>query len=219
MAKQTGWDEKWKEEKYSGYWRTPAPAVMRFIAGCDPVTAPAVLDLGCGIGRHALAMAERGFSVVAVDESETAIEALRQEANTRKLHIDTIAADYFDAGFADASFDAIVSYNVIYHGDFDHFKKSVALCRRILKPGGKLFFTCPTREDGKYGNGEKVAAHTYRSENSLHPGDVHYFADEDTLMDVLDRFTVIALHKEEHDWDHDGVKQFSSSWEVTAQRT
>ena len=40
---------------------------------------PRVLDLGCGTGRHARFLAERGLEVVAIDGSETAIDAAQAE--------------------------------------------------------------------------------------------------------------------------------------------
>jgi len=215
---RTDWDVRWRTESQSEYWRTPAPSVMRFIETCRPGEGKRALDLGTGIGRHALAIAENGFHVLALDESQTAIDTLRNTAKERGLSIDTMVSDYFQANLAPDSFDIIVAYNVIYHGDYGFFLRSVDLCGRILRKGGQLFFTCPTRRDGKYGSGEKVAEHTYRSQNSLHPGDVHYFADEETLRSVLDGFEIVSLDRVEHDWDHDGVIQFSSNWEVIAQK-
>lgn len=38
-----------------------------------------VLDLGCGPGRYALPLAEQGFSVVALDTSESLLEQLREK--------------------------------------------------------------------------------------------------------------------------------------------
>lgn len=215
---QTGWDARWGTEGKSEYWQTPARSVLRFLETCGPAEGKRVLDLGCGVGRHAFAFAEKGYGVLALDESQTAIDTLRAAAGEYGLLIDTLVSDYFHAGLDPDSFDIIVSYNVLYHGDYAFFMRSVDLCRRILKKGGKLFFTCPTRRDGKYGNGEKVADHTYRCQNSLHPGDTHYFADEKTLMGVLDGFSLLSLHREEHEWDHGGATQFSSSWEVIAQK-
>ena len=45
----------------------------------------AVLDVGCGGGREAFGLAERGFSVTAVDYLPTFVEACRQGARERGL--------------------------------------------------------------------------------------------------------------------------------------
>jgi len=51
------------------------------------------LDLACGRGRHALFLAERGFTVTAIDSSSEALAQLRNEATLRALAIETREVD------------------------------------------------------------------------------------------------------------------------------
>jgi 2-polyprenyl-3-methyl-5-hydroxy-6-metoxy-1,4-benzoquinol methylase len=44
-----------------------------------------VLDLGCGPGRHSIFLAERGFSVTAVDNAPTALEMLERGKGSSRL--------------------------------------------------------------------------------------------------------------------------------------
>ena len=44
-------------------------------------------------GRHALALAENGYAVTAIDFARTALQRLREQARARDLEIDTIQAD------------------------------------------------------------------------------------------------------------------------------
>lgn len=62
-----------------------------------PERAARVLDLGCHVGGFAIAAAQQGASVVAVDQSTTALEYLRRNAlaNAVSERIETIAADMF----------------------------------------------------------------------------------------------------------------------------
>ena len=46
-----------------------------------------ILDLCCGIGRHSLELAQRGFDVVGVDRTTTYIEKARQNAKNRDLDV------------------------------------------------------------------------------------------------------------------------------------
>src|SRR5450755_549032 len=55
-----------------------------------------VLDLGCGPGRHALALARRGVAVVGVDHSEEFIALARQAAAAESLAVEFRAADVRD---------------------------------------------------------------------------------------------------------------------------
>jgi 23S rRNA (cytosine1962-C5)-methyltransferase len=72
-----------------------------------------VLDLGCHVGGFSIAAAQRGASVVAVDQSATALEYLRRNAvaNAVSERIETLAADMFgelDQGALAGPFDAII---------------------------------------------------------------------------------------------------------------
>jgi 23S rRNA (cytosine1962-C5)-methyltransferase len=72
-----------------------------------------VLDLGCHVGGFSIAAAQRGASVVAVDQSTTALEWLRRNAlaNSVSDRIETLAADMFgelDQAALAGMFDAII---------------------------------------------------------------------------------------------------------------
>lgn len=69
-----------------------------------------VLDVGCGPGRHALALAERGMHVVGVDVSERFV-AVAGEAASRSDLAGSARFEVADARFLgfDAEFDAAIS--------------------------------------------------------------------------------------------------------------
>ncbi|MCB0845307.1 MAG: methyltransferase domain-containing protein, partial [Bacteroidetes bacterium] len=46
-----------------------------------------VLDLGCGQGRDAIALARLGYSVTGIDNSKVGIEQMNQVAQTEKLNL------------------------------------------------------------------------------------------------------------------------------------
>lgn len=96
-----------------------------------------VLDLGCGAGRHSLALARQGHAVCGVDRSEAMLRRARAQAGG--LDIDWRVADWraLDLG---RRFDlAILPYNGLQHllglEDLDAFLQGV---RAHLKPGGRL---------------------------------------------------------------------------------
>jgi tellurite methyltransferase len=111
-----------------------------------------------------------------------------------------------------------VAFNVIYHGFKDDVKLALNLIHKWLKPGGILFFTCPTIRDAKYGTGEFIAPKTYRPLKSIHIGDIHYFADAGDISELLSSFKIISRMQDEHYWNNDGTLQFSSYWQITAQK-
>lgn len=63
-----------------------------------------VLDVGCGPGRHALALARRGIDVVGIDISQTFIDLARANPTTARFE----RADARHLSFSD-EFDAVIS--------------------------------------------------------------------------------------------------------------
>jgi len=108
------WDSYWGSEEDHAWWKRPTREVLEFIASQSPEERPNVLDLGCGLGRHAIAFAQAGFSVTATDASECAVGHLRKWAEELSLPIQTQVCDVLGDSFAKASFDIVLSYNVIY---------------------------------------------------------------------------------------------------------
>ncbi len=68
-----------------------------------------VLDVGCGPGRHALALAERGIEIVGVDISQRFVDLARAEAASTGLDRATfVRLDARELPF-DGEFDAVIS--------------------------------------------------------------------------------------------------------------
>jgi tellurite methyltransferase len=212
------WDSYWENDANRSYWLQPDNAVVELIKKVSGPGVKEALDLGCGPGRHTLCLAEAGFNVTALDSSAAALAFLQNKASEKGIDMNLIQGDYAQDLFPPESFDFILAYNVLYHGTRTSFENAVHLNYRWLKPHGLFFFTCPTRQDAKFGNGEKVAPNTFKPLNSIHPGDVHYFAGEVDIQDFLKNFGEISLKTHEHYWDNQGVPQFSSYWQVLARK-
>jgi tellurite methyltransferase len=217
MNQASSWDSYWESESNRDYWLEPDQAVIALVARLDKSKVRDVLDLGCGIGRHALWFAHASFNVTAVDISESAIAVLRGRAGEDN-RVRIVTGAYSEDLFAEGSFDLVLAWNVLYHGRREDFIRATRFVHKWLRPDGLLFFTCPTRRDAKYGNGEEVAPNTYRSLNSIHPGDVHYFADRSDMTDFLGGFELISEETSELHWDNKGNRQFSSYWHILAKK-
>jgi tellurite methyltransferase len=219
MDRTPVWEAYWSHPDNHDWWKTPAPEVLDFIRSLSPLEKPGVLDLGCGLGRHAIAFALAGFSVAAIDGSATAIQHLTEWARSLQLSLETHVCDVLDHVLPAEAFDVVLSYNVIYHGSREQFAQAIGRVRRLLKPKGLFFFTCPSRQDGKYGFGEMISPHPFRCTKSVTPGDIHYFADEADLDEMLAGFQPIARWKSEGYWDNNGEQQFYSNWHIHAEKS
>ncbi len=212
------WETFWRQEDNRDWWKRPAPEILAWMKALSPRTHPRVLDLGCGLGRHAIAFALAGYKVTATDASDSGIDYLQDWAERLGLDIATNVCDMLDQPFPPGAFDIVVSYNVLYHGTRERFAQAIALVHDLLRPGGLFFLTCPTREDGKYGHGECVALHTYAASKSIIPGDIHYFCDRPDLERLLERFAIQSIDKDEGFWDNKGEAQFYSHWRAVVKR-
>jgi len=216
------WENYWSDPGNWEWWKKPAPEVLDLIRSLSPIERPKVLDLGCGLGRHAIAFALAQFSVTATDASPGAIQQLNEWAQRLRISIETKVCDIFHETILHETFheifDVVLSYNVLYHGSREQFALAIQQVRKLLKQKGIFFFTCPSRQDGKYGVGEMVAPHTYRCTKSVTPGDIHYFASEEDLVEMLAGFRTLACWKSEGYWDHQGEQQFYSNWHIHAEK-
>lgn len=68
----------------------PSPFVTEHLAAARPGVA---LDVACGRGRHALALARAGWRVEAIDRSFEACRELQQRAMLERLPIEVVCAD------------------------------------------------------------------------------------------------------------------------------
>ena len=95
-----------------------------------------VLDVGAGSGGAALAMAEQGLRVTAIDASPRMVDRIRARAAERGLSIDARAMDGHALQFPDASFDAALSVLGIIL--FPHAARGLAEMRRVVRSGGRV---------------------------------------------------------------------------------
>jgi SAM-dependent methyltransferase len=100
--------------------------------------ATTVLDAGCGDGALAVAATASPLRVIGLDAAAPMIEAAR-------VHGPVVRGDITTLPVADASVDAVVMVNVLYHLD----RPAVALheARRVLRPDGLFVGGTVARSD------------------------------------------------------------------------
>jgi cyclopropane fatty-acyl-phospholipid synthase-like methyltransferase len=109
----------------------------RWIYDCLQVPPNArVLELGCGIGNLTPLFLELNRNVLAIDIDERLIERLRQKVGARERLETRVAAIEEIAKEQPASFDAVVSSNVLEHISDAEEATVVRSTFALLKPGG-----------------------------------------------------------------------------------
>ncbi|MEY4982134.1 MAG: hypothetical protein RIR62_400, partial [Pseudomonadota bacterium] len=162
-----------------------------------------VLDLGAGIGRHALALARTGLHVAALDASDQSVKVIALAAQAAGLAIDVRQGAMTDLPYGDGSFDHILSWNVIYHGDETVVARTLSEVRRVLRPGGTFMATMlsarrlPVEQAKARGHEVSPGCWVFEGDgDKIHP---HYFCNAARLVALLDGFELLRLEDRVHD--------------------
>jgi SAM-dependent methyltransferase len=96
-----------------------------------------LLDAGCGSGGNLVRLARLGLRAEGVDIAAPAVEACRERG------LPVVRGSLLALPFADRSFDAVTSFDVIYHSWVPDDAAAVAELVRVLRPGGLLLVRVP----------------------------------------------------------------------------
>ncbi len=180
------WDRRWGHAETRARWTQAEPGVTELIPVLRDRGAQRVVDVGTGIGRHALAFARAGFEVVAVDASATGLAELSRAADAEGLSVDTELAPFTALPVDDDSVDHVLAWNVLYHGDAGLVRAAFAECRRVLRIGGTVQLTMLSKRNHAFGIGREIRPDTFVDDDSTSDKDhPHFYVDAKALTAML----------------------------------
>ena len=102
-----------------------------------------VLDIGCGGGREAVPMAQRGMRVVAMDLVPAMVQAARDRAMMQGVTVWPVVASATALPFHDRSFDGVTMLGqVIAHVPSRPLRTATLMgVKQVLRPGGRVAMT------------------------------------------------------------------------------
>jgi SAM-dependent methyltransferase len=111
-----------------------------------PAPGSSILDVACGHGRHAIELAQRGFSVTGLDLSGELLAIARQAADEAGVSVRWIEADMRDT--PTEQFDAAISMDTSfgYFAAQEDDEAVLSAMHDALRPGGRLFLAVLSRE-------------------------------------------------------------------------
>lgn len=125
--------EKWQQR----YQNASLPQPPCWLINQYPHLLPSegrALDVACGLGGNALALAEAGLQVDAIDYADTALATLSDYANRHQLPIFTIERDLEGEGLG-----TLGGYQLIVVSYYLH-RPLLASLAQALAPGGLLYY-------------------------------------------------------------------------------
>lgn len=175
---------------------SPAEDVVRFVARhllrrLGPTRTEwrrpveAVLDLGCGVGRHVVWLARLGVPVQGLDVSETALAACREWLDGEGLRARLERGGVDALPFAPEAFDVVVCHGVLDQVRVAVARRALAEVRRVLRPGGLLHLNVRGRDSYDWGRGEAVEPGTFLLAEGPEQGLPQHFFEEAELEALL----------------------------------
>ncbi len=160
----------------------PVQTLDVMLAAVGPTAHPRVVDLGAGTGKLALALAERGCTVTALDTSETMLEVACAKALAGQVaqRFETRVAPAEATGLDTQSADIVTAAQAWHWFDRDAVSAEV---RRILAPGGVLALVWNTLDVS--------VPWVHRYSRIAHAGDVQR---EGFLPDVGEGLELVGRH-------------------------
>lgn len=125
------------------------PLRLAYIEQQGRVAGTRAIDVGCGGGILAEAMAARGAEVTGIDMSEKALSVARLHAldSERDIDYQLIAAEEMAARHA-GEFDLVTCMEMLEH--VPDPASVVEACARLVRPGGRVYFSTLNRNPKAY---------------------------------------------------------------------
>ena len=198
MTSSKPWDWAYVDQSF---WHEPSEDVYYYLHRWRTSGKTRVLDLGCGVGRHALLFAAYGFDVDAFDLSPVGVETLQRLAQERRLAVHAQVGDAHQLPYADAAFDGILAYHVISHTDSQGIVAIVSEMLRVLAPDGEFFVTLCSKASPAYRQvGDPIVdENTTLKMQEPEIGVPHYYTDLAGVRQLFRASKIIRLrHVEEY---------------------
>ncbi len=192
------WDQTWKTPEGREDWLAPEPDVLKVIPRLREAGCREVLDLGCGVGRHAYLLATEEFQVTAMDRSDSGLAFLRQQAVEQNLELETVSADMTELPFEDQTFDYVLSWNVIYHGNKAVVQQAINEIYRVLRPGGFFQGTMLSDRNDETQTAQFVSEGTYVMPGPTEKAHPHYYCNGEALSAHFHHFDFLEKVEKEH---------------------
>jgi ubiquinone/menaquinone biosynthesis C-methylase UbiE len=180
VAISKGW--KWEVlSKDDEYWNTPDFMIHYLNNRWKKANFETFLDIGCGLGRHSIYMAQNGFNVYGIDSSKYVIDVVKEKAFLNGLDIKLTVGNISNLPYESDSVDCIAAIGVLSNNDKAGMATILKEMHRVLKEGGETYFTIISKISDM-GNNEE-----------LMNGNAFYNINEDDFEWLFKDFNIISI--------------------------
>jgi ubiquinone/menaquinone biosynthesis C-methylase UbiE len=129
------WEHTYRTPQSEGFYEV----VFDWIAAHEQLHGMKALDIGCGIGQHAIRLAKRGCSLVAADFSAdratAAEESIGRQGFGSRI---TVCNEDLETGlsFAEGTYDIVLCWGVLMH--IPQIAPAIRELVRVTRPSGRV---------------------------------------------------------------------------------
>ena len=170
----------------------------------------AILDLGCGAGRHLKFLAENGFEAYGCDYSSSGIKASQELLASANLKANFEIASVDNLPYDDEFVDGLICFGVLYYNDKQSIQKAAGEIFRVLKKGSKALILVRNLEDYRYKKAKKLSKYEViiqendEKRSAFKENDMPmYFFDKDEVKRVFYHFKNLEINRIRTSFDND----------------
>lgn len=187
----------------------PSEQVIRFIKRNENGRKHMkVLDFGCGAGRNAIALANEGYQVVAMDYNQNLLDIVEGKMNeSAKLDIECIKNEGTSVPCEKNSFDRIVANGSLFFDSVDTVRDILKNLFEVLKPGGLMWADFRGMNDSLYNMGKKINEYVVQMDKgSGREGSTYVFMNRDILEKMYTEIGFDIVSVDESNYTENNAK-------------
>lgn len=178
ISKEFKWEVLSKDDEY---WNTPDFMIHYLNHRWKNLNFDTFLDIGCGLGRHSIYMAENGFNVYGIDYSKYVVDTVKEKAYSKGLDIKLSVGDISSLPYENNSVDCMIAIGVLSNNDKSGIALILKEMHRVLKDGGETYFNIISKISDMGNNQE------------LMNGNAFYNITEDDFEWLFKDFGIISI--------------------------
>ncbi|MBO0441451.1 class I SAM-dependent methyltransferase [Candidatus Enterococcus ikei] len=155
-----------------------------------------VWDLGCGAGRHSIAIGKMGCEVFISDHSVKAIELTKEKLDDNKIRYTDALSSMENYPWQEKEFlHGVLSWAVLQHNTLDKIVESINCIHESLIIGGYFLGTIKSTKADLYGKGKEIEKDTFILAVGKEEGVPHHYFDEEGIKQLFpdDQWEMVIL--------------------------
>ncbi len=137
------WEEGFKNLKLQVYDFSKYGPAICLVKFCDNYlgSGSSILDLGCGAGRNAYYLSQRGYKVYGLDIAHSGLSFSKKLFNRLGLDGIFVQGSFDTIPFCNHCFSGIICIAALDHALYNTARLAMSEMRRVLKPNGVILLT------------------------------------------------------------------------------